>query len=298
MRYLATIVALVAINAMAATGLNLLVSYCGMNLAAGAYVAVGAYAYAVTATAFGWPAPASAALAVALAVALSPAVSVPAWRLRGDAFLLATLCVAAFAHAVAYNWHSDGAPLGTLANLTNGPYAIQNVPPPEVFGLSLADPRPAALVVLALASGLVGLVAVALGSPWGRALAAMRDDELLARGLGKDTRRLKLEVGAIACAAAGLAGACYAATIRYVGPDVAAVDAAVTLLVIVLVGGTGNWAGPVAGAALLAALPQALSFWNLPGEKAAAVKMLAYGLLLLAVVHLRPRGLAGRYRIE
>jgi branched-chain amino acid transport system permease protein len=131
MKYAATVLALIAINAIAATGLNLVVAFCGVSLAASAYFAVGAYAYALATLTLGLDFMSATLFAVAVAVALSPAISVPAWRLRGDAFMLTTLTLQAFAYAVCYNWYSEHSNVGTLANLTNGAYGIRNIPGPS-----------------------------------------------------------------------------------------------------------------------------------------------------------------------
>jgi branched-chain amino acid transport system permease protein len=66
----------------------------------------------------------------------------------------------------------------------------------------------------------------------------------------------------------------------------------------VLVGGVGNFRGPIVGAAVLLVIPEILRFLSIPDSIAANVRLLLYGLLLVLVVRLRPRGIAGEYRIE
>jgi len=66
----------------------------------------------------------------------------------------------------------------------------------------------------------------------------------------------------------------------------------------ICVGGSGNFRGPMVGAIVLVLLPEVLRFTPIPQSVAANVRLLVYGLLLLVVVHFRPQGIAGEYRIE
>ena len=66
----------------------------------------------------------------------------------------------------------------------------------------------------------------------------------------------------------------------------------------VIVGGVGNFRGPLVGALVLLALPEALRFAHIPDAVAANLRLMAYGLLLVMMMHFRPQGLAGEYRLE
>ena len=70
------------------------------------------------------------------------------------------------------------------------------------------------------------------------------------------------------------------------------------MLSMVIVGGTGNVRGPIIGAAVLIAIPEILRFLAFPDAIAANMRLLVYGLLLILMMHLRPQGLAGKYRFE
>lgn len=124
----------------------------------------------------------------------------------------------------------------------------------------------------------------------------MRDDELASRGLGKNTRLLKIQAIAVSCGFVAVAGALYAAHIRYIDPSAASLDEGILMLSMVIVGGVGNFRGPVVGAATLIALPEVLRFLRLPDALAANLRMFIYGLLLVVMMHVRPQGIAGEYR--
>ncbi|MGH8474435.1 MAG: branched-chain amino acid ABC transporter permease [Methylococcales bacterium] len=130
-------------------------------------------------------------------------------------------------------------------------------------------------------------------SPWGRLLLAMREDELAARGLGKNTRLAKVQTFAVAGA-----GALYVAYVRYLDPSSASLDESILMLSTAIVGGLGNFRGPLVGAAILVGLPELLRFLDLPDAQAANLRLLIYGLLLVLLMHLRPQGIAGDYRMQ
>lgn len=299
MNYLLHLFVYFNIYAIVALSLNLVVGYCGLlTLAHAGYYAIGAYAYALLATTLGWgfvPAVMAGAL---IAAALSLAVSLPSWRLKGDFFVLASLAVQALIFSALYNWTSTDAPLGSWKNLTNGPFGITGIPRPEIFGWKITSPQTFAV----FSTGVAALCAFAIwrltASPWGRLLLAMREDELAARGLGKNTRLAKVQAFAISSAFVAVAGALYAAHVRYLDPSSANLDESILMLSMVIVGGLGNFRGPLVGAAVLILLPEALRFLHLPDAQAANLRMLIYGLLLVLMMHFRPQGIAGTYRMQ
>lgn len=70
------------------------------------------------------------------------------------------------------------------------------------------------------------------------------------------------------------------------------------MLSMLLVGGAGNFRGPLVGAAVLIAVPEILRFAAIPDAIAANLRLLIYGLLLMLMMHLRPQGLVGEYRVR
>ncbi len=299
MNYLLHLVVYFEIYVIVALSLNLVVGFCGLlSLAHAGYFAVGAYTYALLSLALGWGFVPAVAAAMSTCAVLSLAVSLPAWRLRGDFYVLATLAVQAFIFSALYNWSSPDAPLGTWKNLTNGPFGIAGIPRPSVFGW-----------VPSTTQGLVGFATVVTAlcvlvlwqlqrSAWGRLLVAIRDDELAARGLGKNTRLAKVQAVAIASALVAVAGALYASHVRYLDPASASLDESIMMLSMVIIGGLGNFRGPIVGAVTVIALPELLRLLQLPDSQAANVRMLVYGILLVLMMHLRPSGLAGSYRVQ
>lgn len=299
MNYLLHLLVYFDIYLIVALSLNLVVGYCGLlTLAHAGYYAIGGYAYALLSLNLGWGFVPAALAGAVMAGALSLAVSLPAWRLRGDFFVLVSLAVQALIFSALYNWSSAGAPLGSWRNLTNGPFGITGIPRPGLFGWKVTSQVDMA-VFSTVVAGLCALILWRLKtSPWARLLLAMREDELAARGLGKNTRLAKVQAFAFAGALVALAGALYAAHVRYLDPTSASLDESILMLSMVIVGGLGNFRGPVVGAAVLIALPEALRLLALPDAQAANLRLLIYGLLLILLMHFRPQGIAGEYRLE
>lgn len=299
MDYLLHLIVYLGIYLIVALSLNLVVGYCGLlTLAHAGYYAIGAYAYAIISLKLGWDFIPAACAGALLAAVLSLAVSLPAWRLRGDFFVLVSLAVQTLIASVLFNWSSPNAPFGTLVNLTNGPLGITGIPSPTFFGIRAASPLSMAVFTTVISAACAMLLWRLKISPWGRLLLVMRDDELAARGVGKNTRLAKVQAFAISSALVAIAGSLYAAHVHYLDPTSASLDDSILMLSMVIVGGIGNFRGPVVGAFVLVLLPEVLRFLELPNAQAASLRLLIYGLLLVLFMHLRPQGIAGDYRMK
>ncbi len=299
MSYLIHLIIYLDIYVIVALSLNLVVGYCGlMTLAHAAYFAVGSYTYAIVTLKFGLGFLPALILGFGIAALLSLATSLPSWRFKGDFFVLVSLAVQALLFSVFHNWSSPGAESITWANLTNGPLGLSGIPKPAILGIRFDTIGYIAGLSLAVTGFCIFISWRLISSPWCRLLKSMRDDELATRGLGKHVRVAKLQAFAIACGMASLAGAIYAGYVSYIDPSTASLDESILMLCMVIIGGVGNFRGPIVGALVLLAIPEALRFAHIPDGVAANLRLLAYGLLLILMVHFRPQGIAGEYRVE
>jgi branched-chain amino acid transport system permease protein len=296
--YALHLLTLFSIYIIVAVSLNLIVGYCGMlTLAHAAYFAVGAYTYALLALkGFGFGAAAFGALVVG--AILSVLISLPSWRLKGDLFVLATLAAQVLIATTLSNWMSVSAPIGSWHNLTNGTFGISGIPRPSVPGVAIDPAVLTCVLSVFLALCTFAMLGRLKGSPWGRLLVIMRDDEIAARSLGKNTRKAKLQAIAISTSVVSLAGALYASLIGYIDPSSAGLSEGVLMLSMIIVGGMGNVRGPVIGAVILTSLPEILRFVSFPEAQAANVRALLYGVMLVLFVHFRPQGLAGSLELK
>lgn len=299
MNYCADWLVYVAIYLIAVLGLNIVAGYGGLlTLAHAGYFAIGAYAYAVATLTLGWGFFPSLGLAMVASLILSLAISIPAWKFRGDFFVIMSLAVQSLVSSAAYCWYNPASRLGTLTNMTNGPSGISGIPRPELCGLVLSSSCEFAALTAGVSCLCVAFYYLLLSSPWGRLLACVRDDEMVARGLGKNTRLMKVQAFAVASIMVAVSGALYAAYMQVIDPqNVTSLNMSIEMLCIAIVGGLGGLAGPFAGVTLLV-VQQALRFVPVLREYAGDINLMVYGLLLVLLMRFRPQGILGKYRLE
>lgn len=299
MNYLLHLWIYLNISVIVALSLNLAIGYCGLlSLAHAGFYSIGGYAFALLSVKYSIGFLPSVCIGALLAALLSLVLSLSSWRLKGDYFVLASLAVQALIFSSINNWANSASPLGSWNNLTNGPLGIASIPRTSLFGFKIVDQVSFAAMATVTAA-FCGLAFWRLKtSPWGRLLVSIRDDELAARGLGKNTRLAKVQAIAISAAAAAVGGSLYVAHVRYVDPNSASLAESILMLSMVIVGGAGNIRGPIVGASTLTFLPELLRLLSLPEAQAASLRLGIYGLLLVLLMHFRPQGIAGTYRME
>lgn len=272
---------------------------CGLlTLAHASYFAVGSYVYALATIKFHWEFLPAIGLAAVVAGGMSLAISVPAWRFKGDFFVMVSLAVQTLIYSLIYNGANTDAEYGTWQNLTKGSFGITGIPQPTILGWQFQSIGSIAMLSFVVALGCGGVCWLLLSSPWGRLLRSIRDDELAIRGLGKNTRLAKIQAFAIACGMSAIAGAIYASYVTYIDASSASLDHSVLMLCMVIVGGVGNFRGPLIGALLLLAIPELLRFAAIPDTIAANIRLMLYGVLLVVMMRVRSQGVAGEYRID
>jgi branched-chain amino acid transport system permease protein len=265
------------IFAVLALSLNLLLGYTGqLSLGHAAFFGIGAYASALVTLKLERTAWEGLAAAAVLAGVSGWGIGRLALKLRGAYFVLVTISFAGVISLVSVNW----------MELTNGPLGLPGVPAPELGPWSFRTKRAYYYLVLA-AVALSYLVCRRLvDSRIGRALLALRENEALAESVGIDVTRYLVLAAVVSAAMAGLAGGLYAHYVRFVSPEVFLFTYTVTMVIMVVAGGKGTLAGPIVGALLFTALPEALreaTSWQW--------QMLAYGVILVLLVFFLPRGI-------
>ena len=286
MEYLGHVLVLVAIYTLLAASLDLLAGQTGiLSIAHAAFYGLGAYASALLAVRLGAPFIVGLLAGMVVAVLVSFVVSLPSLRLHGDYFVVATFGFQMIVYSVFNNW----------MGLTNGPLGIPGIPQPVIFGWRVTSQ----LDFLTLAAVLAGLAYFVVWrittSPFGRVLHAIREDEVYAQALGKNTLRFKVTAFAVSAALAASAGSLYAHYITYIDPTSFTVMESILVISMVIIGGAGSPWGPLVGAVVLVTLPEALRFVGFPSSVAANLRQIVYGALLVIMMMFRPRGLVGRY---
>lgn len=256
------------------------------NLGLAGFFAIGGYAAAMLGRWAGWPPMLALLAAIPLGALAGAMVTAATLRLRDDYLGIVTL---GFAEALRLVLLNETA-------LTGGADGISGVPAP--FPRDLGPGYN--LLMLGLVTALVlvsGFVVHRLaGSPWGRALRAVREDQVVAAVAGKDVTRLKAQAFALSAALAALAGAFYGQYISYVAPDTYQLLVTLYAFLAVTAGGTARVAGATIGAYVLIAWVEGMRLLAgaLPGltpVRAASLREMLVGAALILLLRLLPGGL-------
>ncbi len=287
--YVAHYLVMVGIYTILAVSLNLLVGYAGIfSLAHAAVYGIGAYASALVALKLGmgfWGGLIVAAVAGACAAAL---VGIPSLRVAGDYYIVASFGLQVVILTVFMNW----------TDLTNGHAGLAGIPRPRVFGLVIDNPFKYVALALVLAGLTYAVCHRLTNSAFGRTLRAVREDEIAAQATGKNVVLVKIVITAISSALGALGGSLYAHYITYINPSSFTLEESIFITSLVILGGTERLAGPVVGAFILLAVPEALKFLAIPDTVAAPMRQILYGGLLILFMFVRPEGILGRARAK
>jgi ABC-type branched-subunit amino acid transport system ATPase component/ABC-type branched-subunit amino acid transport system permease subunit len=246
--YVLGLLTLLAIYGILLIGLDVTVGYLGqVNLAQAAFLGIGAYTAGLCVTKLGWGMPLATLAAIAVANLLGGLLALPALRLEGPQFALATLSFTALTVTA----------LNEIEWLTGGAQGLSLIRPP-LLGHALS-----AREFYWLCMAVLALVWVAmrnlLASQWGRAFEALRDSAIATDAMGVGTYRHKVAGFALGSSLGGLAGALYAFNFQYLQPQTFVYELTVILLLGVVLGGRKSLWGAFVGASLVALLPNLLS---------------------------------------
>lgn len=285
MPYLVFIITFIAIWIIIALGFQLSIGGAGMiNLAYIAFMAIGAYTFALLTTAFGIAIWFAFLIAFLAPIPLAFLFSYLTVRVKGDYLVIMSFWLLLVVYSVLLNWQE----------LTRGALGIPGIPRGSIFAL------PEKFVLLAVLSALISFLAAKyiLSSPFGRVMAAVRDDELGAQTLGKDTLKVKRSVYLISALYASLGGILLAMFLRFIDPGSFYIDQAVLALSIVIVGGLASLEGTIVASVVLLLLPEAMRFLSADPDVVGAFRQGVYALLLLGIILYRPKGFFGKITLD
>ncbi len=268
-----TIAGHILVFAILALSLNILIGYGGMtSLGHAVYLGVPAYAYAVL-TGDGMGAGLAAMLAVGVGTALAAVFGVLALRAAGLGFLMITLALGQIVWGLSYRW----------VGLTGGDNGLRAARP-VLLGVDFADPvRFYALLAAVFAGALLCLWQLA-GSPFGVCLRGARDQPRRMRMLGHHVWLIRYTAFVLAGFWGSVAGVLYVWDYGFISPQTMSLQQSAEVLLMVVLGGAGTLAGPVAGAAIIVLVKTVVSSYV---DRWASL----LGLIFIVVVMLLPQGL-------
>ncbi|MEO5969309.1 MAG: branched-chain amino acid ABC transporter permease [Bdellovibrionia bacterium] len=196
-------------------------------------------------------------------------VGTPSLRLKGDYLAIVTLGFGEIIRVLVLNIDAIG-----------GARGLPNIPPLTHFGWVYS------FVVLS-----VFFIWRLVNSGRGRALLAVREDEIAAEAMGVNTTRAKVSAFAIGAFFAGVAGGLFAHYLRYLNPQTFDFNKSFEIIIMVVLGGMGSISGSVVAAVFLTVIKEALR----PLQEITKVdfRMVIYSLMLIVLMLTRPNGLFG-----
>ena len=293
--FLVGVITLAGIYAILAMILNLEAGWAGMwDLGLAGLVAVGGYVFIITTQAThedvvfapGWPMWAGV-IAGSLASGIAALIiGIPSLRVRGEYFLITTLAFAEVIRQLSIN-------LGTVTRGTVGFNQFSRPFESIVSGSAFRWFFMGMVWVLVL---VVYLLMRRLGhSPYGRLLRGFRDNDPVARSLGKHTNRHRIQTFVLAGLMYGAVAPLYVWFIRTVTPSLFTSEVTFVTWTALVIGGIASLRGPIIGAAILLIVTEAAALVQGSGEMAvvlASARFIILGLVLIIVMRFRPEGLA------
>ena len=276
--YILNLCVVAGVYAIVVMGLGILLGWAGqMSLAQAAFLGIGAYTSAFFTTHLNWNFWEALPAAVLMSALVGFGVGYPCLRLSGHYLALATIGFGIITQLVLINWTA----------VTNGSDGMTGIPAPPPWGPISFEGYGTYFYIVLVFVGLSAYVAARLkSSRVGRAMHAIRENELAASAMGIDTTRYKMLAFVLAGAYAGLAGSLLAHSIKFISPDSYSFDQSVVFLVMLILGGSGSIGGAILGAALLTFLPEVLR----PLKNS---YIMVYGAAVVAMIIFMPQGLAG-----
>jgi branched-chain amino acid transport system permease protein len=259
-------------------GLNVIVGVAGLLfLGHAAFYAIGAYSYALLNQYFGLGFWFALPLGGVFAALAGIALAFPVLRLRGDYLAIVTLGFGEIVRLLLEN----------LSDITGGPSGISNIPRPGFFDmkLSVADAN-IYIYYIVLALAVITIIAVSRlkDSRIGRALQALREDEVACEAMGIDRVGVKVMAFGLGTAWAGFAGVIFAAKTTFINPASFTFFESAIILSIVVLGGMGSNLGVILGSAFLVLLPEYLRAFS-------EYRMIMFATAMVLMMVFRPQGL-------
>jgi branched-chain amino acid transport system permease protein len=276
--YMIRIMCVICVYVSLGLALNILMGQIGLTaLGQAGFVGIGAYTAAILITKTNLNFLLAAILGAFLAGIFGLLVGVPTLRLSGAYLAIVTIGFGEIMRTIFMNWTS----------VTGGTLGIKNIPMPKLFGIVLRYENYGLYYIMLFIAVLVALICLALNnSKYGRAFAAIKQDDLAAKLMGVEVVRYKIMAFVISAAICGFVGSFYAMMQRYIDANSFTGDMSIMIVSIVITGGLGTIRGPILGSILMVALPEIF-------RGIADYRFIVYGLLLVIMLRVRPSGILG-----
>ncbi len=244
------LVFMVGLYGVLSISLNIAIGYCGLaNLAHATFFGLGAYAAALSALNWGTPFYVNLIIGGLFALIFGVLLGIPTLRLRGIYLALVTIAFTQMIRLVQINW----------IKVTKGPMGLPGIPGASILNFQFSS--------ITYCYYILFLLVILLIISWrlensriGRAFFAIKNDPLAANSLGINVTYYKMLAFAISSFIAGSAGSVYAHYVSFISPDTFTLNDSITILCMVILGGSGKIFGALLGAVVLVIMPEVFRF--------------------------------------
>jgi branched-chain amino acid transport system permease protein len=265
------------ITIIAVVGLNFLTGETGqISLGHAGFMGIGAYTAAILETAYHWGFWSGTLAAAVMTTVIAIVIGFPTLRLKGHYLAIATLGLGQILSLVFSNWR----------RVTNGFDGIGQIPEPHIFGVVIGNDFAFYYLITLFVAAFVFLAVRIKATNFGRAMIAVRDNEMAAEAMGISATAHKMLAFSLSGMYAGIAGSLYAHLFTYISPDAFNLDLSITFFAMLILGGLGSIPGSVIAAVFLTLLPEWLRFLE-------QYYMVLYGAIIILVIVYMPQGIIG-----
>lgn len=263
--YYKRIIILACINVILAVSLNLITGFTGqLSLGHSGFMAIGAYMAAMLSIKLQLPFLLNLMIAGVFSGFIAFIIGVPTLKLSGDYFAITTLGFCEIIRIIITNIDALG-----------GPRGIPGIPVKTNFAWAFFIMVGAIIVIYNL-----------IHSAQGRAMLAIRENEIAAEAMGVNTKKYKIMAFVIAGFIAGVAGGVYSQYVNFIDPNTFNFMKSIDILIFVVLGGMGSLSGGTVSAVFLTFLPEML-------RKLQDFRLIIYPAMLIILMIFRPEGLMG-----
>jgi len=287
---------LIGITLIAATGLNILVGYCGqLSIGHAGFIAVGAYTAAILTNRLELPFLVGLICAGFTAGLIGLIFGIPSVRVKGFYLAITTIAAQFIIIWVINHWSA----------VTGGFVGIK-VPYASIGGFVFRSEASQFYLIISIAVLATFLAKNLARTRVGRAFIAIRDNDLAAQVMGINLFYYKLLAFFIGCFLAGIAGSLLAHWIGFMNAEQFSLTESILYIGMIIIGGLGTTLGPILGVVFIRLLQQVLtvevvpfleSTVALPAGFATGIAPMLFGLTIVLFLILEPRGLAHRWAL-
>jgi branched-chain amino acid transport system permease protein len=287
---------LIGITLVAATGLNILVGYCGqLSIGHAGFIAVGAYTSAILSTKLGFPFALSLICSGLTAGTIGLIFGMPSVRIKGFYLAITSIAAQFIILWVLYYW----------TGLTGGANGI-SAPRMSIFGYVLNTEGKQFIFIMIIVVLVIFFAKNLARTRVGRAFIAIRDNDLAAEVMGINLFLYKMLAFFIGCFLAGIAGSLLAHWMGSISTEAFSFTDSILYVGMIIIGGLGTTLGPILGVLLIRFMDVGVTqltpvlqstFSSIPSGFATGIAPTLFGLVIILFLIFEPRGLAHRWAL-